>query len=432
MKKNFSILIAAVAAAVLTSCGGGQQGLPTSNEFPVMTIGASNAQLSTTYPATIKGVQDVQVRPKVSGFITKLNVHEGQRVSAGQVLFVIDNATYQAAVRQAQAAVNSARAQVETANAGVNSAIAQRNTARLTYTNSKQLYKNKVIGSYELETAKNTYETSEASLNSARTQVEAARAAVKQAEASLASAKENLSFCYVKSPANGYVGSLPYKVGALVSPSSAEAVTTVSDNNTVEVYFSMTETDILKMTRTSGNVQSALQNFPAVQLKLADGSIYNHEGTVVKASGVIDPTTGTVSVIARFANPDHLLKSGGSGQIVVAQSNNNAIVIPQDATTQVQDKIFVYKVDGNNKVHYTEITVNPQNDGKSYIVTGGLKMGDKIVTKGLTSLTDGAEIKAVTEAQYEENIKKAEKLGEKQSTAGGFLDAMTGKDDEDK
>ena len=182
MKKNFSILIAALAAAVLTSCGGGQQGLPTSNEYPVITIGASNAQLNTTYPATIKGIQDVQVRPKVSGFITKLNVQEGQYVHAGQVLFVIDNETYQAAVRQAQAGVSSAAAQVQTAEASVNSAAAQRNTARLTYNNSKQLYNNKVIGSYELETSKNSYETAEAQLNSARTQVEAARAAVRQAE----------------------------------------------------------------------------------------------------------------------------------------------------------------------------------------------------------------------------------------------------------
>lgn len=428
MKKNFSMLFAAVVAALITSCGSDQQGLPTSNEFPVITIGASNAQTNTTYPATIKGVQDVQVRPKVSGFITKLNVQEGQHVNAGQVLFVIDNETYQAAVRQAEAGVNSARANVETALASVRSAEASRNTAKLTYNNSQQLYKNKVIGNYELETAKNSYETSEASLNSARTQVEAARAAVKQAEASLATARENLSYCYVKSPATGYVGSLPYKVGALVSASSADALTTVSDNNTVEVYFSMTETDILKLARTDGNLQNAIKNFPPVQLKLADGSVYNHEGTVVKASGVIDATTGTISVIARFANPEHLLKSGGSGSIVVAQSSNNAIVIPQNATTQVQDKIFVYKVDGNNKVHYTEITVNPQNDGKNYIVTGGLKMGDKIVTQGLTSLTDGAEIKAVTEAQYQEDIKKAQKLGESQSSAGGFLNAMTGKE----
>lgn len=426
MKKNILMLSAAIVAAVLTSCGGGQQGLPTSNEYPVITVGTSNAQLKTTYPATIKGVQDVEIRPKVSGFITRLAVHEGETVKAGQVLFVIDNVTYQAAVRQAQAAVNSANAQVAQAQAAVSSANAQLATARLTYTNSRNLYNNKVIGNFELETAKNSYETAAAAANQAKMGVEAARAAVNQAQAGLANAKENLSFCYVKSPANGVVGSLPFKEGALVSPSSIQPVTTVSNSSTVEVYFSMTESDILKMSRDGGNLQSAIEKFPKVQLQLADGTIYNHEGAVIKSSGVIDPTTGTVSVIARFPNPEHLLKSGGSGQIVVAKNNNNALVIPQEATTQVQDKIFVYKVDENNKVHYSEIQINTQNDGKNYIVTGGLKMGEKIVSKGLSSLQDGAEIKPLTPEEYDKAIEKAEKLGEKQKTAGGFLDAMKG------
>ncbi len=443
MKKNKILLLAAMAVAVLTSCGGGSNGLPTSNEYPVITIGVANAQLKTTYPATIKGIQDVEVRPKVSGFITKLNVHEGQAVSAGQVLFVIDNETYQAAVRQAQAGVNAANSSVNQAKAGVvqaqaslNSANAQAATARLTYTNSENLYKNKVIGSYELETAKNSYQTAMAAVRQAQSSVASAEAAVKQAEAavkqqeaSLATAKENLSFCYVKSPATGVVGSLPYKEGALVSASSAQPVTTVSNASTIEVYFSMTETDILKLTRTNNGLANAIKAFPTVSLQLADGTTYNHEGTVVKTSGIIDPTTGTVSVIARFANTEHLLKSGGSGNIVIAKNNNNAILVPQSATSQVQNKIFVYKVDASNKVHYSEITVDPQNDGKNYIVTGGLKMGEKIVTKGLTTLSDGQEIKALTEAEYEAAVAKSEKLGEKQGSAGGFLDAMTGKED---
>ena len=167
MKK--SILLSAITAVtvLLTSCGGGgRQSLPTNNEYPVVTIGAANAQLKTTFPAIIKGVQDVEVRPKVSGFITKLYVHEGEYVRAGQVLFVVDNSTYQAAVRQAEAQVASAQsgvagaqARVVQANASLNSANAQAATSRLTYSNSKNLYNNKVIGDYELEAAKNAYET---------------------------------------------------------------------------------------------------------------------------------------------------------------------------------------------------------------------------------------------------------------------------------
>lgn len=443
MKMNKVLLFAATAAVtVLASCGGGQQSLPTSDEYPVITIGASNAQLKTTYPATIRGVQDVEIRPKVSGFITKLNVHEGEYVRAGQLLFVVDNSTYQAAVRQAQAQVNSAQSSVAQAQAGVvqanaslNSANAQAATSRLTYENSKNLYNNKVIGDYELQTSKNAYETAQAAVRQAQSGVASATATVKQAEAgvrqaqaALATAKDNLGFCYVTSPTSGYVGSLPYKEGALVSPSSAQPVTTVSNSSTMEVYFSMTEADVLNLSRTNNGLNNAIKNFPGVSLQLVDGSTYNHEGTIVKTSGLIDATTGTVSVIARFPNPEHLLKSGGSGQIVIAKNNNKALLIPQDATIQVQNKIFVYKVDGNNKVHYSEITIDPQNDGINYIVTGGLKMGDRIVSKGVSSLEDGGQIKALTPSEYEEALKKAEKLGESQSSTAGFLKAMKGED----
>lgn len=443
MIKSKFLLFAALAVAVLTSCGGGgKHQLPTNNEYPVITIGAANAQMKTTYPATIKGIQDVEVRPKVSGFITKLYVHEGEAVKAGQVLFVVDNAIYQSAVRQAEAAVasaqsgvNRAQASVVQAAAALNSALAQAATAQLTYNNSKQLYANKVIGDYEMQAAKNGYETAQAAVNQARSGIQAAnsgvkqaQAGVKQAQAGLASAKENLSFCYVKSPASGYVGSLPYKEGALVSPSSPMPITTISNISTMEVYFSMTESDILALSRNNRTLGNALNTFPNVSLLLADGSVYNHVGKIVKTSGMIDAATGTVSVIARFPNPESLLKSGGSGQVVIAKNNNNALVIPQDATVQVQDKIFVYKVDSNNKVHYTEIKVNAQNDGINYIVTSGLKLGEKIVSKGLASLQDGMEIKALTPAQYKEALKKAASLGANQSSADGFLKAMKGED----
>lgn len=393
MKSN--LLIAAVAL-LLASCGNKGNIKMGDNEYPVVTIGSQNAQLQTTYPATIKGVQDVQIRPKVSGFITKVCVQEGQAVKAGQLLFVIDNTTYQAAVRQAQASVNSAKSQL--------------NTAKLTYENSQKLFKSNVIGSYELQSSQNSYET--------------AMAAVAQAKAALASTQETLGFCYVKSPANGVVGSLPYKVGALVSAGSVDALTTVSDVATVEVYFSVTEKDILDLTKTAGSTHAAISAYPPVKLLLSDGTTYKHPGKVTKVSGVIDAATGSVSMIARFPNPERLLKSGGSGTIVVPRDNSNAIVIPQTVTTEVQNKIFVYTVGKDNKVKYTEITVDPQNDGNHYVVTGGLHVGDRIVTKGITSLTDGMEIKPITEAQYEKKIADAVKMSASQGSAKGFIDAM--------
>ena len=395
MKQKKWLMLAAFAA-FLFSCGNKNNMKLGDNEYPVVTIGSQNAETQTTYPASIKGIQDVEIRPKVSGFITKLCVHEGQAVKAGQLLFVLDNTTYQAAVHQAQAALNSAKAQL--------------NTSKLTFENSKKLFEKNVIGSYELQTAQNTFEN--------------AKAAVAQAQAALASARETLGFCYVKSPANGVIGSLPYKVGALVSASSPDALTTVSDVATVEVYFSVNEKDILNMTKNVGGIHAAISDYPAVKLQLADGTMYNQLGKVVKVSGVINQATGAVSMIARFPNPDRLLKSGASGTVIVPKNSSNAIVIPQSVTTEVQNKVFVYIVDNKNKVKYTEITVDPQNDGKNYIVTGGLHIGDRIVTKGLTSLTDTMTIKPITEAQYEKKISDAIKLGANQSSAKGFINTM--------
>ena len=385
MKKNKFLLLAAVAV-MFASCGG-QQGKMGDNEFAVRTIQTQNTELQTSYPATIRGVQDVEIRPKISGFITKLCVKEGQSVKKGQLLFEIDNVTYQAAVRQAKAAVNSAEAQL--------------NTSKLTYENNQKLFANNVIGTYELQSSKNSYEN--------------ARAALAQAKASYVSAKQNLDFCYVTSPADGVVGDLPYRVGALVSSSSTEPLTTVSDINTMQVYFAMTEKDMLEMTKTKGGMHAVISEYPAVKLQLADGTTYGHDGKVAAVSGVIDQATGSVSMRADFPNPEHLLKSGGSGYIVVPHVSNDAIVIPQDAVAQVQDRYFVYVVGKDNKVKYTNVTVNPDNDGKNYIIESGLKVGDRIVVKGITALKDGMQISPITEAQYQEKLKKTSQMGSHQN-----------------
>lgn len=381
--RKINYLLTAALAAVLVSCGGNQKGGFGDNEYAVRTIEGQSANLQTTYPAVIKGVQDVEIRPKISGFITKLCVKEGQTVKAGQLLFVIDNVTYAAAVRQTKAAVNSAKAQL--------------NTSKLTYDNSQKLFKSNVIGDYELQSAKNSYES--------------AQAALAQAQANYVSAKQNLDFCYIKSPSAGVVGNLPYRVGALVSSTSQEPLTTVSNIKTMQVYFSMTEKDLLDMTRTAGGLHAAISEYPAVQLQLADGTMYAHPGRVAAVSGVIDSSTGSVSIRADFPNPENLLKSGGSGSIVVPHESSNVIVVSQEAVAQVQDRYFVYVVGKDNKVKYTNVTVNPNNDGKNYIIESGLNVGDRIVVKGINSLKDGMQIKPITEAQYTEKLKKTSKMG---------------------
>ena len=382
MKK---MMMLAAVAATLVSCGGGG-GRPQfgDNEFPVVTVGTSSADMQSTYPATIKGVQDVEIRPKASGFIMQINVKEGQTVGAGQVLFVIDNETAQQQVRQAQAAVNTAQQQC--------------NTAKLTYENSKKLHESRVIGDFELQTSQNSYEVAQAQLA--------------QAQAALASAKEQLSYCYVKSPAAGVVGTLPFKKGALVS--SSNVLTTVSNNSSMEVYFSVTEKAAMQLQA------AGLQSLPSVKLLLADGSTYGHEGKVTKMSGVIDQATGSVQLIALFQNPQRILKSGGAGTIVIPRQATDAIIIPQSCVSEVQNKKFIYLLGSDNKVKYSEIKVDAQNDGMNYIVTDGLKTGDKYVTNGVTKLTDGMEIKPITPERYEQKIAEQAKA----MTAGDIVGAM--------
>ncbi len=382
MKK---VMMIAAVAVTLVSCGGGG-GRPTfgDNEFPVVTVGTASADMQTAYPASIKGVQDVEIRPKVSGFLTQINVKEGQTVSAGQTLFVIDNETYQASVRQAQASVNAAQQQV--------------NTSKLTYENAKQLHANKVIGDYELQTSQNNYESAKAQLG--------------QTQAALASAKDMLGFCFVKSPASGVVGTLPYKKGALVSGSNS--LTTVSNISSMEVYFSVTEKEAMVLS------QKGLNSLPAVKLQLADGSIYSHEGKVTKMSGVIDAATGSVQLIAAFPNPEKILKSGATGKIIIPRVNSQAIIIPQACVSEVQNKKFVFTVGKDNKVKYTEIKVDPQNDGNNYVITEGLKVGDKYISNGVTKLNDGMEIVPITPERYQQKIDEQAKA----MSAGDIVGSM--------
>ena len=382
MKK---IMFFVAITAMLASCGGGG-GRPQfgDNEFPVKAVGTSQVDMQSTYPASVKGVQDVEIRPKVQGFLVEIHVKEGQTVGAGQLLFVIDNVTAQAKVRQTQAAVNAAQQQV--------------NTTKLTYQNSQKLHANNVIGDYELQTSKNNYESAQAQLA--------------QAQASLASAKEELTFCYVKSPANGVVGTLPFKKGALVSGSNV--LTTVSNISSMDVYFSVTEKEAMILSR------EGLGSLPNVNLKLADGSIYPHEGKVTKMSGVIDQTTGSVQLIASFPNTEKILKSGGSGTIIIPRSNSDAIIIPQSCVSELQDKKFVYILGKDNKVKYTEIKVDPQNDGNTFIVTDGLKKGDKYITNGITKLHDGMEIVPITPEKYQQKIADQAKA----MSAGDIVGAM--------
>ncbi len=376
MKSKIAYLTLCLA---LAGCGNKTQIPQASNEYAVREIKTTECNLSTSYPATIKGIQDIEIRPKVSGFITKVHVDEGDFVRRGQVLFSIDRVQYEAAVKSAEAAVRVARTTVS--------------TQKLTVKNKKMLHEKKIISDYDMEMAENQLASAEAQLASARAQ--------------LIDARNNLSFCSVTSPSDGVVGTIPYRVGSLVSSSTAEALTTVSNISKMYVYFSMTEKQLLEYTKGTDGVKGALAAIPAVNLQLADGSTYDQTGKVTNVSGVIDITTGSVSMRATFDNPQKILRSGGSGSVVIPIHKDNAILVPQKATYEIQDKHFVYVVGKDNKVKNTEITVLPQNDGTNYVVTGGLKAGERIVVEGINTLSDGMAIKPITEAQSVANRRNA-------------------------
>ena len=332
--------------------------------YAIMEVKAADKELSTSYSATIRGRQDIDIYPQVSGTIEKLCVTEGQTDRRGQLLFVIDQIPYRAALKTAVANVEAARAAMA--------------TAELTYNSNKELYAQKVVSEFSLKTAENTYLTAKAQLT--------------QAEAQEVNARNNLSYTEVKSPSDGVVGALPYRVGALVGANLPYPLTTVSDNSDMYVYFSMTENQLLALTRQYGSMDEALKNMPEVELILNDNSVYNKKGVIESISGVIDRQTGTVMARVVFPNESRLLHSGASGTIVVPSIYKDCIAIQQGATVQMQDKVVVYKVvDG--KAVSTLITVAGINDGREYVVLSGLQSGDEIISEGAGLVREGTQVK---------------------------------------
>lgn len=363
-KSMMKQMITVICSATLAACGNAPA-VQTRSEYQVMDITTSDKELQTTYSAAIRGRQDIDIYPQVSGTLTRLCVEEGQAVRKGQILFIIDQVPYIAALRTAEANVEAAKAGVA--------------TSQLTYDSKRELYAQKVVSEFDLKTSHN-------SLLSAKAQLA-------QAEAQRINAANNLSYTEVKSPADGVVGTLPYRVGTLVSSGMPKPLTTVSDNSDMYVYFSMTENQMLELTRRYGSKDKALAEMPAVSLQLNDRSTYPQEGKIETISGVIDTSTGTVSLRAVFPNKDGLLTSGGSGNVIVPLKKEDCIVIPQAATYELQDKVFVYKVvDG--KAQSAPVQVTRVNGGQEYIVENGLQVGDVIVVEGVGLLREGTPVVA--------------------------------------
>lgn len=365
-RKTASALLASLVIVMMTGCQQGTKTTPKGESYyETLEVSLSDRTLSTGYSAAISGVQTVEIRPQVSGMITEIMIEEGESVRKGQVLFIIDQTPYKAAYEIAAANVKSAEAALS--------------TAELIYQSNKDLFEQDVVSEFDLMTAQNELTDAQA------------RLALCKAEE--VNASNNLSYTEVRSPVNGVASMIPYRVGALVSSSISQPLVTVSDDSRVYAYFSMAENQMLDMIQQYGSMNNAIRHMPEVELIMSNGQKYEHTGKINAISGTISESTGAVSIRAVFNNRNHLLRNGGSGTIIIPMTINDCMVIPQAATYELQDRVFVYKVvDG--KASATEVQIAPQNNGKEYIVTSGLQVGDIIVAEGAGLIKEGTPIKS--------------------------------------
>lgn len=372
-KIQLMALVFAATTLTLISCGRGSDKKNAAAQtqanrvltLPVSVVGVQTSVLQNDYPATIKGEQDIEIRPMVEGFVKTINVDEGSVVRKGQLLFTLDAPQYKQNVLNAEAAIKTATADVDNAQMDVN---------KIT-----PLVEKGIVSKYQLQAAQYALEAKKAALN--------------QAQTTLSIAKTNLSYTYITSPVSGIVGSIPFRLGSLVSSSSA--LTTVANTANVYVYFSLNEKQLLDFLKnTPGATQSEkIKHSEPVQLILSDGTLYPDKGRIETINGIVNTGTGAANFRANFANKQGILRSGSTGLIRISKSVKDAIVIPQSATFEIQGQTFVFVVKEDNSVKQQTIEITPTPDGKSFIVNAGLNVNDKIVVNGIQNLKDGMKIK---------------------------------------
>ncbi|HXS56144.1 MAG TPA: efflux RND transporter periplasmic adaptor subunit [Hanamia sp.] len=364
--------------------GGGPGGQATQiKTYPVLNIVPQTTTLYTDYPATIEGQQNIEIRPKIDGYVEKMFVDEGATVKKGQRLFQISAPQYEQDVRTAFANIKIAQADVNAAEMNVNKV--------------RPLVDKNIISKYELESAEYT--------------LQAKQAALAQANATLANARTNQGYTLITSPANGVVGTIPYKIGSLVSSNTAEPLTTVSNIGNIYAYFSINEKQALDFSKNTkgATTEARLASLPPVSLVLADGSLFAQKGRIETASGMINTQTGSVSVRATFPNPGNMVRSGSSGAVRIPSTVDSAILIPQKSTYEIQGKKFVYLVSDSGTVQSVEIKIMNNSGGQFFVVKDGLKPGDKIVVEGVATLREGSAIKPVpvnTDSLYQQLLRK--------------------------
>ena len=359
----YSLGIAFLACLFSISCSENKKTAGGKAQYKTMVVEAGDVTLSQQYSARLEGCQIVEVRPQVSGTITKISIDEGEQVKKGQTLFIIDQVPYQAELEVAVAARKSAEAKLA--------------TAKMNYESERQLQAGNVVSDFSVQTSRNAMLEAEAALA--------------QAKAQEVNARNNLSYTVVKSPVDGITSMIPWDIGALVSSNISVPLVTVADDHKVYAYFSITDNQVLDLIERYGSVAEFMKQSPSVTLQLSNGKAYTHAGRIDAVSGTVDTQTGAVTLRATFPNPNHLLHNGGMATVVVPTKRNQCIVVPQSATYELQNRTFVYKVvDGKTKA--TPVEVFSQNNGREYIVEQGLSVGDTIVAEGAGLLKEGIEL----------------------------------------
>lgn len=356
---------------MLGGCSG-ERSQSVTGEYETVTVELGDKTLHTDYAATLRGRQTVDIRPQVEGIITDILINEGAAVHKGQVLFVIDQVPYRAALKTAEANVESAKARLQ--------------TARLTAESKEALFREEVVSDFDVQMSRN--------------ELLEAEAALAQAQAAETNARNDLSYTEVKSPVDGVASMIPYRVGTLVNSNIEEPLVTVSDDGRIYAYFSMAESQMLDLIQQYGSLEKAQEKMPDVGLRLGNGSMYDLTGRIDAISGTVDEGTGAVRLRAVFENPHHLLRDGGSASVSVPTVYTDCIVIPQSATYELQNRIFVWKI-VEGKTKSTPVTVYKYNDGVTYIVESGLEVGDVIVAEGAGLLHEGVQIMPTTDKQSE-------------------------------
>lgn len=333
--------------------------------FNVTRLQKKDVKIFNEYAANIEGIQNIDIRPKVDGFIKEIFIDEGSQVKKGQKLFRLEAEELNQQVKAAQANVELAQAQMEAAQVEVDKL--------------RPLVEKQIVGEIQLKSAISNYNAAKAQLNATK--------------ASYQNAKENLAYTVITSPVDGIAGSLPYRVGSLVGRNEPQPLTTVSNINDIFAYFSLNEKMLLDFNRQNkGNtIQDKIDQMAEVELILADGNSYEHKGRIEAITGMVNPRTGSVNYRAKFPNPEMLLRSGISGKVRLSATINDALLVPQNATFEIQGHRFVYAVDKQNTVKSKSINIS-QAYKDYFIVDGGLEKGETIVANGLINLREGMVI----------------------------------------